>query len=188
MIKTLYEQFRHWSEKGSVWIISDTHFEDEDCAKMDLFWPAPQTQVDFINQSAHKNYTLIILGDIGNVEWIKKLKAGHKVLLCGNHDAGIENYIDIFNEVYSGPLMIAEKIILSHVPIPGIDWAYNIHGHDHNFHSKNDKYHYNVAANKIGYIPINLGQLIKAGPLNKIESLNRKATNQATERKIKKEN
>ena len=30
MIKTLYPCFQHWSEKGSVWIISDTHFDDCD--------------------------------------------------------------------------------------------------------------------------------------------------------------
>ena len=28
MIETLYEPFREWSSKGSVWIISDTHFDD----------------------------------------------------------------------------------------------------------------------------------------------------------------
>ena len=26
MIPTLYEPFRHWSEKGSVYILSDLHF------------------------------------------------------------------------------------------------------------------------------------------------------------------
>ena len=31
MIPTLYEPFRHWSEQGSVYILSDLHFDDEDC-------------------------------------------------------------------------------------------------------------------------------------------------------------
>ena len=28
MIPTLYEPFRHWSEKGSVYILSDLHFDE----------------------------------------------------------------------------------------------------------------------------------------------------------------
>ena len=28
MISTLYEPFRHWSEKGSVYILSDLHFDE----------------------------------------------------------------------------------------------------------------------------------------------------------------
>ena len=35
MISTLYEPFRHWSEKGSVYILSDLHFDDSDCKLMD---------------------------------------------------------------------------------------------------------------------------------------------------------
>ncbi len=31
MIKSLYDCFQHWSEKGSVYIMSDPHFEDIDC-------------------------------------------------------------------------------------------------------------------------------------------------------------
>ena len=29
MIESLYEKFRHWSAKGSVYVCSDSHFEDE---------------------------------------------------------------------------------------------------------------------------------------------------------------
>lgn len=28
MILTLYEPFRHWSDGGSVYILSDLHFDD----------------------------------------------------------------------------------------------------------------------------------------------------------------
>lgn len=31
MIASLYQVFRHWSDNGSVYIISDTHFDDSDC-------------------------------------------------------------------------------------------------------------------------------------------------------------
>ena len=30
MIKTLYPPFQHWSEKGAIWLYSDTHFADEE--------------------------------------------------------------------------------------------------------------------------------------------------------------
>ena len=48
----------------------------------------------------------------------------------------------LFDEVYTGPLVIGEKIILSHEPLPNIDWALNLHGHNHNG-GKTDIYHYN---------------------------------------------
>ena len=38
MILTLYKPFRHWSEGGSVYILSDTHFGDSDCKLMDKDW------------------------------------------------------------------------------------------------------------------------------------------------------
>ena len=42
MIPTLYEPFRHWSEKGSVYVLSDLHFDDADCKFMSLDWITPQ--------------------------------------------------------------------------------------------------------------------------------------------------
>ena len=41
MILTLYEPFRHWSETGSVYILSDPHFGDSDCKLMDPRWIEP---------------------------------------------------------------------------------------------------------------------------------------------------
>lgn len=35
MIPTLYDCFKHWAKSGSVYIISDTHFEDAGCKLMD---------------------------------------------------------------------------------------------------------------------------------------------------------
>ena len=45
MIPTLYEPFRHWSEKGSVYILSDLHFDDADCKFMSPDWITPQEQI-----------------------------------------------------------------------------------------------------------------------------------------------
>ena len=41
MIPTLYEPFRHGSEKGSVYILSDLRFDDADCKLMSTDWITP---------------------------------------------------------------------------------------------------------------------------------------------------
>lgn len=92
MISSLYENFKRWSVKGSVYIISDLHFGDSDCKLMDENWISPDEHVDLINSIVKKNDTLIVLGDVGDVTYISKLKAGHKVLIMGNHDSGKSNY------------------------------------------------------------------------------------------------
>lgn len=87
----LYDNFNFWQASGSIWLIGDTHFDDEDCPLMNANWPSPEEAVNRINNCVFKNDTLIILGDVGNAEWVKKLK-GHKVLIMGNHDSGKTNY------------------------------------------------------------------------------------------------
>ena len=92
MLPQLYKCFQHWSAGGSVYIYSDPHFEDSDCKIMDAEWPTPEEQIAKINKKVYKGDTLIILGDIGNPEYIKRIKAGYKVLIAGNHDVGLTNY------------------------------------------------------------------------------------------------
>lgn len=185
MINSLYPIFQHWSERGSVYIISDTHFEDSDCKLMDSNWITPEEQLKIINSMVHKNDTLIHLGDVGNPEWIAKLKAGHKVLIMGNHDQSIQKFKPYFDEVYSGCLFISDKILLSHEPVYGLPWCLNIHGHDHNGIEpyKEGCKHINLAANVCGYIPISLGKIINDGVLSGIDSIHRQTINRATEKK-----
>lgn len=187
MIKTLYPIFQHWSERGSAYIISDTHFEDSDCKLMNPDWITPEEQVNIINSIVHKNDTLIHLGDVGNPEWIGKLKAGHKVLIMGNHDQSIQKFKLYFDEVYSGCLFISDKILLSHEPVYGLPWCLNIHGHDHNGVEpyKEECKHINLAANVCGYTPINLGKIIKDGVLSDIHSIHRQTIDRAAEKKSK---
>ena len=243
MIECLYEPFKQWAEKGSLYIISDTHFDDSDCKLMDKDWIGPQEQVDIINKYANKNDTLIILGDVGNIDWVRKLKAGHKVLIMGNHDSGATNYkrkiVDsavitclaefdenikrkmtdcfhekypfhsivyltephrvgggkqclawcssnnnLFDEVYEGPLVISEKIILSHEPID-LPYMVNIHGHDHAGKFRDGK-NLNVAANVCGYTPINLKDEIKNGLISKIPTIHRVTIDNATKNPLHK--
>ena len=188
MILSLYPCFQHWSEKGAVYLVSDTHFEDLD-RKFMRYFISNEDQWYILNNTCHKNDTLLHLGDVGNLEYIKRLKC-KKVLIMGNHDQSIERMEEVFDEVYSGPLWITKKLILSHEPIcieAGITKepiAFNIHGHDHSGEYYNDDYHLNIAQNVFGYIPLNLGQFIGKGRVLKtINDIHRVTIDNATIRK-----
>ena len=182
MIDTLYKCFQRWSENGSVYLISDTHFDDADCRIMAKDWISPETHIEKINKKVHRNDTLIHLGDVGNPEWMKQIKA-HKVLIMGNHDETATQFEPYFDEIYTGPLMIAEKILLSHEPIEGITWAFNIHGHDHDPKNQGDQNHLNLAANVVNWEVISLKDIIKAGFLRHVKSLHRSTIDTATKKK-----
>ena len=233
MIKGLYKPFEHWGE-NTCWIISDTHFDDPDLIHPYPDRPTAAEQVKLINSKVGKNDTLIILGDIGNIEWVRQLR-GYKILVMGNHDASASSYkrqifkqkfdktqyqkhealeemkrlypdraysiIDVydfvapfdywevsadnrlFDEVFAGPVLIGEKLILSHEPIENCDWCFNIHGHTHDRNIVNDDYHFNVCADVINYTPINFNKWMKEGHLSKVKSLHRQTIDEATARR-----
>lgn len=237
-IQGLYPFTKRWHDEPftsghTVWIISDPHFGDEELRAGVPNRPTDEELVKKINSKVGRKDTLIILGDCGDREYIKKLR-GYKVLVMGNHDAGsttykkkwyYEDYSEtlsrsealarakaahpdcvhfeltndnsyynndwdvrmhdgLFDEIYEGPVMISEKLILSHEPI-NVPWAFNIHGHIHDKKHKNDKYHFNVCADVIDYTPINFNQWMKQGYLAKIETIHRDTIDKATERKKK---
>jgi len=188
MIPTLYEAFRHWSEGGSVYIISDLHFEGEHCKEMNPNWPKPEEQLEIIHQIVKKNDTFICLGDVGKADYLKQIKAKKKILILGNHDAR-GAYKEYFDEIYTGPLFIAEKILLSHEPIVGLPWCLNIHGHDHNRKVifSDDCKHINLASDVCEFTPINLGKIVKEGILADIPSIHRITIDNAIERKKREE-
>ncbi|MBP3197162.1 MAG: hypothetical protein J6N21_09185 [Butyrivibrio sp.] len=184
MIQTLYEPFKHWSDGGSIFILSDLHFDDADCKAMNKGWITPEEQLQRINKLVNKNDTFVCLGDVGKAAYVKQIKAKRKVLLLGNHDRR-SDYVGLFDEIYTGPLFIADKILLSHEPVHGLPWCLNIHGHDHNGVEPYDdgcKY-LNLAANVCDFTPINLGKLIKSGILSDIRDIHRVTIDGATARK-----
>lgn len=183
MIEGLYKLFDHWHQQGTVWLYSDPHFnEDEDLRIAFPDRPSAEEQIKMINAKVGKCDHLILLGDIGDISCAAKLR-GHKVLVKGNHDAGLSNYEGVFEEVYGGPLMISEKIILSHEPI-AIDWAFNIHGHTH-MSSFDRKGHLCVCSDVVGYTPINFNQFVKSGRLAEVTPMHRSTIDKATARKAK---
>lgn len=234
MIEGLYEPFQHWGASGTTWILSDTHFNDPDLIHAYADRPSAEEQVKLINAKCGRADTLIILGDVGDISYVRQLRAKYKILVMGNHDSGASNYkrqifkqrfdkglfqkhealdemkrlypdcsysisdsydfLDntpcwevsadnrLFDEVYTGVLVIGEKLMLSHEPIKGCDWCMNIHGHDHSRSHKNDIYHFNVCADVIGYEPINFNKWMKEGHLAPIVSIHRDTIDNATAR------
>ena len=229
-IQGLYKIFDYWHQEGTLWIFSDPHFGDSDLEMGVRNRPSAAEIVQRINAKCGRKDTLICLGDVGDVEYVKLLRAKRKILICGNHDAGRTNYerqvitqlfskvlytkeqalecmktmypncrynieerkqLDsffeisadnmLFDEVYEGPLMIAEKLILSHEPVD-VPWAFNIHGHIHDSKHKNDKRHFNVCSDAIGYVPINMNQWMKSGAMAHVETIHRQTINIADAR------
>ena len=89
----------------------------------------------------------------------------------------------LFDEVYEGPLFIAEKLLLSHEPID-LPFAFNIHGHDHSgWHI--GLHHLNVCAEHIDYTPVNVGRLIKKGLMSNVEAIHRMTIDRAVDKKAK---
>lgn len=184
MINSLYPVFRHWSDGGAVWLISDTHFDDPDCEYMNPDWPHPMKLVNRISKKVGRLDTLIHLGDVGDPQYMRHIHCKRKVLITGNHDAGASKYEPWFNEIYTGPLVIADKIILSHEPVD-VPWAVNIHGH---CHCRDNPFEYdlwecvtgfNACADVINFTPVNLGQLIKDGIMANIPHIHRLTIDQA---------
>lgn len=87
-IAGLYKAFDHWHQEGTLWIISDTHFGDADIRRGFPDRPTDDELVKRINSCAGRKDTLIMLGDVGDVSYVKQLRAKHKVLIMGNHDCG----------------------------------------------------------------------------------------------------
>lgn len=178
MIAGLYDTFQEKWKSQTVWVISDTHFGDEDLRAGIASRPSDEELVKMINAKVGRKDVLIHLGDVGNIEFAKQLR-GYKVLIMGNHDAGKTNYEGVFDEIYEGALIAGEKLIFSHEPV-NIPWAQNIHGHVHIGSSTG----VNVCLDACGYQPLNLNQFMKGG-CAKIETIHRDTIDKATIRKKK---
>ncbi len=89
MIESLYDKFKHWSEKGSVYLYSDPHFGDKKLNKIRKI--TDEWQIKQINKVISNNDTIIFLGDIGDLNCLAQIR-GYKVLIMGNHEKGASNY------------------------------------------------------------------------------------------------
>lgn len=181
MIKSLYPHFQKWAEHGAIWIISDPHFDDSESKYCNPNWPNAEDYIESIKPFIGKYDTLICLGDVGAAEYFYVFDC-YKVLITGNHDSGVSNYTDIFDEVYDGPLFIADRILLSHEPIFGLeDICVNIHGHTHMHPYQLAPNHINLAADVVNWKLFNLGKEIKKGLLSNTKNYHRITIEKAKE-------
>lgn len=225
----LYPCFSHLGKFNNIFVIGDPHFADEETTKLRANNVSDEELVRRINSKVGKKDVLIILGDVGDVEYVKKLR-GYKILIMGNHDKGASNYRKsklkscpecgslnltqdssdrlnhcytcgdchgrfdddyfkvvsnhLFDEVYTGMVMLNDKILLSHEPV-SLPFAFNIHGHVHSMQAKDDKLHMNVCAEHVNYTPVSLIDLQKRGAFSAVQSIHRITIDKATERKSK---
>lgn len=188
MIPYIYKCFSHWHKDGSVYIYSDPHFSDDFMNRIRHI--TDEEQIKRINSKMGKKDTIIFLGDIGNLECIKKIR-GYKVLIKGNHDDKSNSFYEravvdgkdnhLFDEVYEGALMISKNILLSHEPIDNFPYAVNLHGHTHNSPDED-----NMCAEHINFTPVSLKKLIEDGLNNRALDIHRETINNATKKSLKK--
>ena len=91
----LYDIFREkWEQYNNIYLISDTHFDDKELAAAGLnpLRSDSEKYLKVINSTIGKRDMLIHLGDVGNLDYIRQIRADRKILICGNHDAGASNY------------------------------------------------------------------------------------------------
>ena len=191
MAYELYSAFKHWMPtNGNIWFYSDPHFGDQEnwllrkqfIRAIDNVEAFDNLQITTINKTCGRNDTLVILGDVGDIACVKKLKAKKKILILGNHDRGASYYVNVFDEVYAGPVIIAERLILTHEPID-FPYAINIHGHDHSNHGFKDGFHINCCAEHINLTPICLSHIVTSGLLKNTIDIHREAIDKAKDRK-----
>ena len=135
MLPGIYDSFQHWGEKHqTVWIYSDPHFNDDELAGGIKGRPSAEEQVKKINAKCGRRDCLIILGDVGDVEYVRQLRAEYKVLIMGNHDAGSTNYKrEIVKRIFDKDIHPdkAEIRAIMEKEFPG--WAIRIE-EDYDFH------------------------------------------------------
>ena len=111
-IAGLYKTFDHWHQEGTLWIISDTHFGDADIRRGFPDRPADDELVKRINSYIGRKDTLIMLGDVGDVSYVKQLRAKYKILIMGNHDCGRTNYErQVITQLFSKDLYTKEQVL-----------------------------------------------------------------------------
>jgi calcineurin-like phosphoesterase family protein len=181
MYKHVYDCFKHYYHGGSIYLYSDPHFADEEMKYLRSNYVGDAEQVKRINSKVGKNDTIIFLGDIGDPSFVKHIR-GYKVLVMGNHDTGRYKYEPYFDEIYEGPIMLNDRLILSHEPVK-LPFAYNIHGHTHSGAASTPTSTC-VCAEHIDYTPVHLDNLIRSGVMKNITSIHRITIDNAIERKM----
>lgn len=112
MFKNLYDNFAHWFHdgRGTVYFYSDPHFNDPEMVHLRKNYIGDEEQIKRINSKIGKYDTLVVLGDVGDIEWVRKIR-GYKVLVMGNHDMGATKYKrKVIKEGFNGFLYSKDEV------------------------------------------------------------------------------
>lgn len=159
-----------------TWLITDTHFYDDDLCDSFCGRPKDFTKLIIRNMKVliAPQDCLIHLGDVIDKQESKltdildSIKCKSKILIRGNHDKKSDNWYLNHGFDFICDSMICGNIALSHKPLKDIPSGIkvNIHGHFHNFDwQKNDKEcapYYNFSIHKLyaleynGYKPVKM--------------------------------
>ena len=152
-----------------TFFIADLHFDDDNIRRYEN---RPFDTVDEMNQALIDHWNAVVteedavylLGDVGSCEYIAELK-GKKYLVKGNHDTGDNAYYRGmgFAEVYDLPVIYEDFWILSHEPLyvnENMPYA-NLFGHVHSNpnYASVSRQGICVSAERIGYTPIEFGEV-----------------------------
>ena len=109
----LYDIFQErWGQSQSCYIYSDPHFNDDELAGGIKGRPSAEEQVKRINAKCGRRDCLIVLGDVGDIEYVRQLRAEYKVLIMGNHDAGASNYKrQVITRIYDQDKFTKEEVL-----------------------------------------------------------------------------
>lgn len=150
------------------WFIGCTHFGDvapllrERYGDFETIYEHDEIIIENINKFVKPNDNLWILGDLGNLDVVRELNGLRKYLVKGNHDHyNNSDYYEYFDAVYSHPVYLSDKLVVSHEPIIKDDSVLNIHAHLHGAILKGQlegKY-LNVGAKMVGYRPVSLSEI-----------------------------
>lgn len=161
--------------RGDKWLIKGNHDKGNQNYErkwLQLIYDADSYSEDFIKKDIKEKYPDYQLTYISE-EYAFHSPFERRVAHIDNH---------LFDKIFEGPVMLSEKIILSHEPID-TPWAYNIHGHCHTPLSYDPGT--NVCLDITNYTPLNFNQFLKEGKLSNIKSIHRQTIDEATWRKNK---
>jgi calcineurin-like phosphoesterase family protein len=129
--------------------------------------------VENCNRVATKRDLLIILGDLcfgsGCFDYLKRLKAGTKKLVMGNHDtSATSRYAEIFDSIHGA--LERDHWILTHIPVHPMQkprYRGNVHGHLHRSNvlledGTIDPWYKCVSCEQVSYTPVDFHELIRA--------------------------
>ena len=134
-------------------------------------------EAEFIKRYNEKvksdNKIVLFTGDLGRKDAIERVLPqlkGRKFLILGNHDNYAKAFYEkYFEEVFSTPVWLQARVVVSHIPVPVEDGVLNIHSHTH-FVNLDSKNHWNICPEWHNFTPVLYKKV--QGKLSKLEKPN----------------